>query len=313
MGRMFRIISEGGPERPAIERIAPVADEVPFVEVGGPNGVVMSHAAPPRVVLPRPELVPTVAIPDAADDMDDIDESYDSTVETSEPEAEPRVLSVAFHRFPKSGLRLVPTGVATDLVVYHFPDHPVSREYQEVREEIRGQFDAGPRVVVFTAAAVAAGTTTVLLNCAASLTRDGAGKVLVVDANFARPAVARRLGVSETPGLAEVLRQTTPLAWAVQPTAVENLHVLAAGDDAETFEGASLTRLVGQLRQWFDWVLVDAGVWADADARESLAPTTDGVYLVSRQPDIHRPEFTGLRNAVCTAGGVPKGYITTRY
>jgi len=201
------------------------------------------------------------------------------------------------------------------VIVYHQPDHPVSSEYRTVRDEIRKQFEEPtPRVLLFAAATPVAGTTTVLLNTAASLTQDGA-RVLIVDANFDRPAVARRLGIPETPGLAEVLGQTVPLAWALQPTAVENLHALAAGlpaDETPRVMAADLPRLLSQLRQWFDWVLVDGGVWDEWLGQESAGPACDAVYLVTRQVDIDRPEFAGLRVSVANSGGVLRGYVTTR-
>jgi Mrp family chromosome partitioning ATPase len=212
-------------------------------------------------------------------------------------------------------LRLLPGGVSADLITYHHHDHPISGEYRVVRDEVRRQFEeSSPRVLLFSAAAPVAGTTTVLLNFAVTLTLDGA-KVLVIDANFDRPAVARQLGVPETPGLAEVLGQTIPLAWALQPTAVESLHVLAAGaptDETPRALGLDFPRLLAQLRQWFDWVLIDGGVWHDWLGQDSIGAACDAVYLVTRQSDIDRPEFAGLRLSVANAGGILRGYITTR-
>jgi hypothetical protein len=75
---------------------------------------------------------------------------------------------------------------------------------------------------------------------------------------------------------------------------------------------ADFPRLLAQLRQWFDWVLVDGGVWADALGGEGFAPTADAVYLVTRQTDIDRPEFADLRASVSAAGGMLRGYVTTR-
>lgn len=312
MGRMFRIITEGGAEGAHPVALADRgAAEVPFVEVGGPEGVVTSVPRPAtRPPLPPPAIVP-IPQPDP-----EPEESAPAELPVADAVAERRVLSVAFHRFPKAGLRLLPSGVSPDVVVYHFADHAVAGEYRAVREEVRRQFDeAGPRVVVLTAAVPVAGTTTVALNLAVSLTQDPSAKVLVVDANFDRPAAARRLGVAEAPGLAEVLGQTVPLAWALQPTAVANLHALAAGVPADGTDAAMASdfpRLLTQLRQWFDWVLVDGGVWDDSLGRESIGPACDAVYLVTRQSDIECSEFTGLRAAVTAAGGTLRGYVTTR-
>ncbi len=320
MGRMFRIVTGGGHEPHPTEDASPSADalaveEVPFVEVGGPEGVVTSIPKPTASAAPAPVVIP-VPRPVVASEPDTELEVEPEPPAISLPGPDPRVLSVAFHRFPKPGLRLLPDGVTYDLVTYHHPDHPISTEYRAVRDEVRRQFEgAAPRVLLFAAAAPVAGTTTVALNFAVALTQESGAKVLVADANFARPAVARRLGVADAPGLAEVLGQTVPLAWAVQPTAVEHLHALAAGvpiDGTHRAMAADFPRLLAQLRQWFDWVLVDCGVWDESPARESAGPACDAVYLVTRQADLDRPEFAGLRAAVIASGGLLRGYVTTR-
>ena len=316
MGRMFRIITEGGQEpQPASQAVA----EVPFVEVGGPEGVVTSIPLPTtRVVIETPPDVIPVSRPAPLSELE-TDTELDHDPESEPliiPAPDARVLSVSFHRFPKTGLRLLPGGVSADVIAYHQPDHPISGEYRVIRDEIRRQYEEPtPRVLLFSAAAPVAGTTTVLLNFAVSLTQESGARVLVADANFDRPAVARRLGVPETPGLAEVLAQTVPLAWALQPTAVENLHVLAAGvpaDETHKAMASDYPRLLAQLRKWFDWVLVDGGVWDEWLGQESAGPACDAVYLVTRQADIDRPEFAGLRASVNSAGGVLRGYVTTR-
>jgi len=312
MGRMFRIISEGGAETAALLDHRPVAvadrfvvEEIPFIEIGGPDGLITSIPKP--IVRVAPSIIPAVTVDD--------DEEDDTEPEPSLTDA--KVLSVAFHRYPKSGLRLLSTGVAADLVVYHQPEHPVSQEYLAVRDEIRRQFEEpGPRSVLFAAATAAAGTTTVALNCAAALARDSQSKVLIVDTHFARPAVGRRLGLADAPGLAEVLGQTVPLAWALQPTPIANLHALTAGHHAGTTDAAlaaDFSRLMVQLRQWFDWVIVDAGVWSNAVGKDGLAPASDAVFLVTRQAEIDRPEFGAMRASVAAAGGLLRGYVTTRH
>ncbi|OWK46924.1 tyrosine-protein kinase family protein [Fimbriiglobus ruber] len=314
MGRMFRIITEGGqemlhPPEPMNRVSAPVtvptpAPEpfVPYVEIGGPEGVVTS--VPKRATPTITRIDPPAPRPKPKTEPEPI------------PTPDARVLSVAFHRVPKPGLRMIPAGIASEVVAYHRPEHPISGEYRAVRDEIRRQFeDPGARSLLFTAAATDAGTTTVLLNFAVALTQETGNKVLVVDANFVRPSVGRRLGVADAPGLAEVLSQTTPLAWAIQPTAVQSLHVLSAGAPAAYRAGVAATefpRLLTQMRQWFDWILVDAGVWSEMAGRDVVSTTTDAVYLVSRQADFERSEFANLRNAVTATSAVLRGYITTR-
>ena len=320
MSRMFRVITGAGGPAPsrardqvqALHIETPLEEITPFIEVGGPEGAVTSAARPqPRVAAsvaapsvqrtsppaPRPAPVPREEAVVAA-------------------EADAHVLSVTFHRLPKLGLRLLPTGISPDIIAYHQPDHAVSGEYRTVRDEIVNQFEEpGPRVTLFTSASGLAGTTTVMMNFAVSLTQEHGSRVLLVDANFARPGIARRLGASESPGLAEVLSQSIPLAWALQPTPLANLHLLSTGtatDATEDLLSNDLPKLMGQLRQWFDWVIVDAGVWNELPGGDATAVAADAVYLVTRQTDIDRTEFADLRADITNAGGPVRGYISTR-
>ncbi|HYH68220.1 MAG TPA: hypothetical protein VD866_26240, partial [Urbifossiella sp.] len=229
----------------------------------------------------------------------------------------PRYLSVSFHDL--SGRVRTPEhsdGPDPALVAFHHPDHAVSGEYRVLRDEVKAQFaEHAPRVLFFTAAAGESGTTTVALNLAVTLAKETPGRVLIVDANVTRPGVARMMGLKPAPGLVEVLAHTVPLAWAAQATAVPNLQVLAAGGNpAAPPPGIAddLPRLAEQLRQWYDWVLIDAGVWGVLPDRDAACPAADAVYLVAREAAVDRSEFAGLRGWVKELGGLLRGYVTTR-
>jgi Mrp family chromosome partitioning ATPase len=331
MSRMFRVISGPVVEPAGTRRDPSDAGDIPFIEVGGPDGVVTSiqpptvaiHKPPAPSVAPPPAFIPPAApfVPPASLFVPATPRPASAPTPAAAratPSAAPEspILSVTFHRYPKPGLRLMHHGVAPEVVAFHFPDHPVSAEYRRVCEEVLQQYDGpGPRAAVFTAAEPHAGTTTVLVNFAVSLVTQHAHRVLAVDANFARPGLARLLACAEAPGLADVLGQSIPLAWALQPTPLPNLHVLSTGavnDGTEEALAADLPRLVAQLRQWFDWVVIDGGVWAELPGGDGTGAAADGVYLVTREADMERDEFTGLRAEITAAGGPVRGYVSTR-
>ncbi len=320
MSRMFRVVTGAGgsspapqlraPEKIHIPHETPAIEAMPFIEVGGPDGAVTSAVrSAPRVAAPMPVKVMERPAPPKAAPL-----PVEEPVVAAASDA--HVLSVTFHRLPKLGLRLLPSGISPDIIAYHDPDHAVSGEYRIVRDEIVNQFEEpGPRVTLFTSATGMAGTTTVMMNFAVSLTQEHGSRVLLVDANFNRPGISRRLGASESPGLAEVLGQAIPLAWALQPTPLTNLHLLSTGiatDATEDLLTTDLPKLIGQLRQWFDWVIIDAGVWGDLPGAEATAAATDAVYLVTRHTDIEQLEFADLRADITDGGGPVRGYISTR-
>src|ERR1051325_10747550 len=108
-------ISKPAGEAPAQDCVVDweLADEVPFVEVGGPNKKVesssglMLHVAEPT---PRP---PHLALHAAAPKA------------MSVQFAEPKPMSAVFSPWPARA----PLDVSTDVIAYHQPEHPTSKEY----------------------------------------------------------------------------------------------------------------------------------------------------------------------------------------
>ena len=303
------------------------AEDTPYVEIGGPGGPVFS-AGPVSVTLPTTNSATTGGlvgvIPSGVPETSPLAASSRATA-SPEPVVRPfprladaaPYLSVRFHDLsgrPRGKPEY--EGPDPGLVALHLPDHPISSEYRTLRDEVRSQLpDPTPRVLFFTAAIGEAGTSTVLLNLAVTVARENGPRVLVVDANIARPAAAPRLALKPGPGLVEVLAQQVPLAWAVQASVVPNLQVLPAGGSAGTEPpalGQDLPKLLDQLRHWYDWIFVDAGVWGMIPDRDSACPAADAVYLVTREADVDRSEFTGLRGWVRELGGLLRGYIATR-
>lgn len=304
MSRMFKVLSGGTSPRALAEAPVALAEDVPFVEIGDPAGPLFSAGLSLRKVEAPPAAVASVPAPVA---------------ERTFPRlAEPKYLSVTFHDLTGRVRNAIEKdGPDSGLVALHLPDHPISGEYRTLRDEIRAQLpEPIPRVLWFASPAAAAGTTSVLLNLAITLARESAPRVLVVDANLERPAIAGKFALNpEVQGLAEVLAQKIPLAWAVQASTIPNLQILPAGH-ATASAAASLPqdmpKLIDQLRQWYDWVLVDGGVWGATPDRDGLASHADAMYLVSREADVDRTEFTSLRTRARELGGLLRGYIATK-
>jgi Mrp family chromosome partitioning ATPase len=309
MSRVYNVLT--GSPRPAgstiidppDEEVWVSAEENPFVEIGGPTGPVFS-----------PTQSASRTIPEAKNDAKiELIRPYPRLVSSPAP----AYLSVHFHDIVARGAaKSTNTGPDASLVALHFPDHTISAEYRTLRDEIGKQLpDLTSRVLMFNAVAPEAGTTTVLLNLAITLALEGKNRVLVVDANASRPGIAAKLALKPSPGLHEALTQQVPLAWALQPSSINGLHVLTAGDIGDATPATvyrDLPRFLTQLRKWSDWVLVDAGVWGGLPDRDAACPSADAVYLVIRETEASRPEFQGVRGWVKELGGLLRGYVTTR-
>jgi Mrp family chromosome partitioning ATPase len=288
-------------------------EEVPFIEIGGPEGPVGS------VVTSADRGKADSAFPGVGGALS----SRSSSASQARPyprladASQPLYLSVRFHDFPVArwGSSSSATEPDSSLIVFHQPQHPISSEYREVWEAITQQCQVGAhRLVYFVAPAGEAGTTTVVLNLAIQAARQR-GQVLVVDAHLERPAAAGRLGLSSSPGLSEVFLGQCPLTLAVQPTCVERLHFLGVGETSSVSGeqvGRSLPLVLSQLRQWYDWVLVDAGVWGEMPQRDAACAVADALYVVARDTDVLGATVSDLRVQVRRLGGQARGAVATR-
>ncbi|MFL5341763.1 MAG: hypothetical protein ACJ8F7_16585 [Gemmataceae bacterium] len=313
---MARILDASTPRgsRPPKKGDAPPADlppedefssddesDVPFIEVGGPRAVL--KAVPGR--LPVPSIIP---LPRPAARPEPV----------VAPAAEPAEDAFAYFRiwfqplpFPTAPKGSPAERIARELVAVHRPDHAISGEYRNLAHELEQQLaGVSGKALLFTAAKPGAGTTSVLLNLAATLA--ATAPVVVVDANFARPAVANRLGVAPTPGLREVLARTAPLAWGVQNAGVPNLNVLAHGNRAGEPALDVWPLALDQLRRRFDWVLIDSADWPARPEMPALAATATATYLVLSQAELEQPEWNDLLTEIPRHGAQLRGYILTQ-
>lgn len=275
MGRMFDAFDQARTRRGTPETFAPSLhtvwpdeagapggadeEEMPFIEVGGPRGPATGAVA---IALPLPAAPPLLKMP---------------LVEVG-----PRLMSIRFRPLAPSVQPL--TRVARELVALHQPEHAISGQYRELAASLLAQAPATqPRVLLFTSSGTGVGTTTVVLNAAITLAKQGKLKVIVVDAHLRRPAVGDRLGLSAGPGLREVLAGRMPAEEAVQVTALPGLAALTAGEAegvaAARLAGETMRSVLGHLRDHFDLVLVDGPRWDGRPELVALGCACDAVYL----------------------------------
>lgn len=118
----------------------------------------------------------------------------------------------------------------------------------EIYRQLYASLDLSPdgdQVIALASAIPGEGTSTIALGLARTLAEDVTSAVTLVEANFARPSLAQRLGLPASPGLADVLREEQRIGDVLIP-AMTNLSVVPAGD-ARSSTGNLLYQLVHQL------------------------------------------------------------------
>jgi succinoglycan biosynthesis transport protein ExoP len=147
-----------------------------------------------------------------------------------------------------------------------------------------------PKVVVVTSGAPHEGKSTVIGNLAVTAAQIGR-RVLLIDGDLRNPRQHHIYGISNKPGLSDLLlSQDSPAdgvsADAVRETSVPGLYLLPSGTKSEAvatlLHSPRLGDLVAQFRDEFDLVLIDTPpVLPFADAR-IFGRAADAVVLVVR-------------------------------
>lgn len=170
-----------------------------------------------------------------------------------------------------------------------FLENPLSPEAEALRAIYTSimftHIGVGCRALLLVSAFPLEGKTTLAVNLASALALHG--KTCVVDADIRKPDVGRAFDLAPSPGLVEVLSGAIELDEVlVSSPQTSRLMVLQSGtappDPGQVFWLESTHRLIRELRDRFDFLVVDAPpILPYADAR-ALAALVDGVILVGR-------------------------------
>jgi capsular exopolysaccharide synthesis family protein len=129
------------------------------------------------------------------------------------------------------------------------------------------------------------GVSTISAYLAGALADRGYGRVLLVDTNFEDPLTHQIFSVGNTPGLGEMLASGQSLSSFIQPSSVNNLDVLCAGQTDEPinrhiFESKGFADLLAYLKNEYTFILFDTpAVWEESHA-VILGGLLDSVILV---------------------------------
>ena len=156
----------------------------------------------------------------------------------------------------------------------------------------------GSKRFCITSCSAGEGKSITILNLAISFAETGK-KVLLVDADLRRPALARLLIEKATPGLSNVLADQADLREAIRPGVYTNLDVMFAGDvppnPSELLSSEKMQKLVEELSGEYDYILIDTPPVNVVSDCCIIANMLDGVLLLARQG---RSRKDGIKQAV---------------
>jgi polysaccharide biosynthesis transport protein len=172
-----------------------------------------------------------------------------------------------------------------DLVMWAAPFSMVAEDFRILGNKVRLICEnESIRTILVTSPVPTEGKSTITSNLGIALTRMGL-RVVVIDADLHLPRIHKLFGLNQNEGLVSLLN-TGHINGALQSTGLDGLKVLSSGgvpsNPAELLSSANLERLLQELKEKTDIVLIDCPPVLTVSDTSILAAKVDGVLLVLR-------------------------------
>ena len=198
-------------------------------------------------------------------------------------------------------------------------DQPFGRSAEAVRR-LRTNLqlasdEGGSKAVVVTSSIAGEGKSTTIVNLAASLADAGA-KVILVDANLRRPAVAGYVGDEGSTGLSTVLTGQAALEDVVRPWRSSTLSVLSSGpvptNPSELLGSRDMVELLETLEASYDVVLIDTPPLLPVTDATILTALAGGTVLVVGADKLRRDQLRQTLSIIEGGGGRVHGIVLNK-
>ncbi|HMS43207.1 MAG TPA: CpsD/CapB family tyrosine-protein kinase [Pyrinomonadaceae bacterium] len=173
------------------------------------------------------------------------------------------------------------------LVAITQPHSTYCEEYRSLRTHILHKSQTKKlQAIVVASINPSEGKSITALNLSWMLAQTDGLKCLVIDSDLRMPSLADYLGIETEKGLSDILAGTCSVKDAIIKITPSGLYILPGGDArndvAELISGPKFKEILREVRDMFDYVIIDApplGIFTDAAV---LINQADGAMLVIR-------------------------------
>ena len=167
------------------------------------------------------------------------------------------------------------------------------------------------KVIALTGPQSGQGATITVANLGYALAEQGR-KVVIVDCNVREPKLHQLFNLPNEQGLTNILSKGVDIQQAVKQTDYENLSLLSTGpvtdSPLQAFDSASIRSLIQNLRDQFDYVLIDTPALTVADIA-AITPLADELILVARRSHVRRETLKSAGEFLSRLNGKSIGLV----
>jgi capsular exopolysaccharide synthesis family protein len=210
-----------------------------------------------------------------------------------------------------------PLPIDASLVTHFRPKSLESEAYRGVRTALYFSTQGrGHQVIQVTSPNASEGKSTLAANLAISIAQSGK-RVILIDADFRKPRVDKLFKIESALGLATVIAGERPLREAIQFSEVPNLSLLPCGprpaNPAELLTSPQFVEVLAEIRQQFDFVIIDTPPVLAVSDPSIVAPRADGVLLTLQISKNGRPAAERAKEALTSLGANLLGVVVNGY
>ena len=180
------------------------------------------------------------------------------------------------------------------LVAAHAPQSLAAEQYRSLRTRVNNAENGRAlRAVLITSPNKGDGKSLTAANLALTMAQEFQQRVLLIDADLRRSSIHRLFGITDSPGLSDILMGGAGIDDALVTVPEHRLTILPSGGTpahpAELLGSAAMRRVLDTLRTRFDRILIDmppVAPLADVAIASSMA---DGILMIVRAGVTPRP------------------------
>lgn len=183
-------------------------------------------------------------------------------------------------------------GYNSRLISNFSPKEPIPEAYRALRTNLQFAFlDEPLRGFVISSPGASEGKSLTTANLGIGFAQSGK-KTLIVDTDLRRPVMHKIFDVPREPGITDVLLGQVGLLQAIQPTTIDGLFVLTAGQSSpnpgELINSQRMLETLERLKQEMEIVLLDSPPIIAAIDASVLGTKTQGLLLVFHMDETKR-------------------------
>lgn len=200
-----------------------------------------------------------------------------------------------------------------NLIALKNPKSRSAEAFRTLRTNIQfSSLDTELKSIVVTSSGSGEGKSTVMANLAITMAESGK-RVILVDCDLRKPSIHKKMGVTNSVGLTNILVQNIKKEECMAQSTVKNLFILTSGpippNPAELLGTKKMRDFIEDLKREFDMVLIDAPpVLAVTDA-QILSTIADGVIFVASYGEAQKNAMVDAKELIDKVGGKVIGIV----